>query len=271
MRVDVRQSALSSVGSLPFAIKANVCKGGEWLVPPKDDVQECDCVVVDESGYGCGEGCINRALRYECVVERCPCGLQCTNRQMQLGSTVAIGVIDCSRRGVGVVALEAVDAEQFIGEYVGEVISSREACQRAKLYQHADHWYMLQASAEQVIDATCVGGRMRFVNHSCQPNCREEKWCVRGHERCGLFATRQIGAGEELTFDYQFHAADGARAIECLCGSQKCRGEIGVRKRPRSDQEVATYSNLSAPIPHSAISTPRPHKRMRQLTMDSFL
>jgi SET domain-containing protein len=52
---------------------------------------------------------------------------------MQLGSTVAIGVIDCGRRGVGVVTLEALDAEQFVGEYVGEVISSREACQRAKV------------------------------------------------------------------------------------------------------------------------------------------
>ncbi|KAE9331086.1 hypothetical protein PF001_g47 [Phytophthora fragariae] len=43
-------------------VEANVCKGGEWLVRPKDDVQECDCVVVDESGYVCGEGCINRAV-----------------------------------------------------------------------------------------------------------------------------------------------------------------------------------------------------------------
>jgi hypothetical protein len=34
--------------------------------------------------------------------------------------------------------------------------------------------------------------------------------CIRGHERCGLFANRRIGADEEQTFDYQFHAADGA-------------------------------------------------------------
>jgi SET domain-containing protein len=52
---------------------------------------------------------------------------------MQLGSIVAISVIDCGRRGVGVVTLEAVDAGQFLGEYVGEVISSREACKRVKV------------------------------------------------------------------------------------------------------------------------------------------
>jgi hypothetical protein len=56
-----------------------------------------------------------------------------------------------------------------------------------------------------------------------------------------------------------------------LCGSQKCRGEIGVRKRLRSDQEVATYSNVPAPILHSAASAQRPYKRIRQLTIDRFL
>lgn len=46
---------------------------------------------------------------------------------------------------------------------------------------------------------------MRFVNHSCDPNCLVEKWCVRGRERCGLLAARQIRTGDELTFDYQLH------------------------------------------------------------------
>jgi len=30
--------------------------------------------------------------------------------------------------------------------------------------------YMLQVSANEFIDATRIGGRMRFVNHSCEPN-----------------------------------------------------------------------------------------------------
>jgi hypothetical protein len=40
----------------------------------QDDVQECDCIAVDESGCGCGEGCINRAVRHaKCYTARCEC------------------------------------------------------------------------------------------------------------------------------------------------------------------------------------------------------
>lgn len=31
----------------------------------------------------------------------------------------------------------------------------------------------------QAIDATEKGGKARFINHSCDPNCVAEKWKVR--------------------------------------------------------------------------------------------
>ncbi|ETN00911.1 hypothetical protein PPTG_17788 [Phytophthora nicotianae INRA-310] len=71
---------------------------------------------------GCGDGCMNRAMRYECTQETCPCGAECSNRRLQMGSTVATAVIDCGRKGVGVIVLEDVDIGRFIGEYVGEVL-----------------------------------------------------------------------------------------------------------------------------------------------------
>jgi SET domain-containing protein len=63
---------------------------------------------------------------------------------------------------------------------------------------------MLQMSRDRVIDATRIGGRMRFINHSCEPNCGFEKWVVRGEERCGVFAIRRVQPGDELTLDYGF-------------------------------------------------------------------
>jgi SET domain-containing protein len=59
---------------------------------------------------------------------------------------------------------------------------------------------------------------MRFVNHSCTPNCRAEKWSVRGQERCGLFTIRPIKAGDEVTIDYQFQYVD--------CGVSATRFDI---------------------------------------------
>jgi histone-lysine N-methyltransferase SETD2 len=54
-----------------------------------------------------------------------------------------------------------------------------------------------------VIDATTHGSRARFLNHSCEPNCRIENWAVGRERRIGVFSARPIAAGEELTIDYQ--------------------------------------------------------------------
>jgi hypothetical protein len=58
-----------------------------------------------------------------------------------------------------------------------------------------------------IIDAT-RGSIARFVNHSCEPNCRMEKWTVSGKPRMALFAGESgIMTGEELTYDYNFEYA----------------------------------------------------------------
>eukprot|EP00644_Phytophthora_capsici_P018600 jgi/Phyca11/127978/e_gw1.73.199.1 len=62
--------------------------------------------------------------------------------------------------------------------------------------------------AIEVIDATHIGGQMRFVNHSCDPNYVFEKWNVRGFERCGVFTMREVHTGEGFVVDCQIHYAD---------------------------------------------------------------
>lgn len=55
-----------------------------------------------------------------------------------------------------------------------------------------------------IIDGT-RGSIARFINHSCSPNCRIEKWNVGGKPRMGLFAGDYgVLTGEELTYDYNF-------------------------------------------------------------------
>lgn len=57
-------------------------------------------------------------------------------------------------------------------------------------------------SSLQFIDATKRGGRGRFANHSCDPNCYVAKWTVGAKVRMGIFAKRNIKKDEELTFNY---------------------------------------------------------------------
>lgn len=56
--------------------------------------------------------------------------------------------------------------------------------------------------ASQFIDATKRGGKGRFLNHSCNPNCFVAKWTVGRKMRMGIFSKRNIKKDEELTFNY---------------------------------------------------------------------
>ena len=82
-----------------------------------------------------------------------------------------------------------------------------------------------------VIDAT-KGSIARFINHSCDPNCRMEKWTVAGKPRMALFAGEKgIVTGEELTYDYRFDPFSSKNVQECRCGSESCRGVLGPKPK----------------------------------------
>lgn len=63
---------------------------------------------------------------------------------------------------------------------------------------------MITLDKGRIIDAGPRGNFSRFMNHSCNPNLETQKWMVHGDLRIGLFAVRDIFAGEELTFNYNF-------------------------------------------------------------------
>lgn len=98
-----------------------------------------------------------------------------------------------------------------------------------------------------IIDAT-RGSIARFVNHSCEPNCRMEKWTVGGKPRMALFAgDKGIMTGDELTYDYNFDPFSQKNIQECRCRSSKCRGVLGPKpkeERKLKDLGTSTASRL---------------------------
>ncbi|EGB02883.1 hypothetical protein AURANDRAFT_8073, partial [Aureococcus anophagefferens] len=96
----------------------------------------------------------------------------------------------------------------FVVEALGELITEEEASERlATARANGDeHYYMLAASDAAtkglVIDATRMGNSWRYANHSCDPNCRLEKWRCGSSDRYGIFALRSVKPGEQLTYDY---------------------------------------------------------------------
>lgn len=97
-------------------------------------------------------------------------------------------------------------------------------------------YYLMLFDQNMIIDAT-RGSIARFVNHSCDPNCRMEKWTVNGKPRMALFAGhRGIMTGEELTYDYNFDPYSQKNVQECRCGADNCRGFLGPRPKETRKQ-----------------------------------
>ena len=45
------------------------------------------------------------------------------------------------------------------------------------------HFYFFALSKDEYIDAFYKGNYSRFMNHSCDPNCKSEKWTVGAESR----------------------------------------------------------------------------------------
>ncbi len=113
--------------------------------------------------------------------------------------------------------------------------------------------YFLDEQNKYSLDARTVGNLSHFFNHSCNPNMRCYSVLIDSAERflhrLAFFASRDIAAGEELTFDYsgrQIDAApkqnksktkgkqskasdDDTHFFKCLCGEKTCQGRIRFR------------------------------------------
>jgi hypothetical protein len=138
-----------------------------------------------------------------------------------------IEVRDNGELGKGVFAKEDIGKGEFIGGLYGQFFQAQESMDlpdewRDHIMQCAPHlWRSCKTKDEAV----------QYLNHSCDPNVGV----------LGFFdfvAMRDIKAGEELTTDYAMQ--DDSNWVvpggACLCGSEKCRGDI-VPYRKLSDDE----------------------------------
>lgn len=199
-------------------------------------------------------------------------------------------------RGWGLVTPAALYKGQYLGQYCGELINMEEAMHRVRqVYARSKKYYFLEydASAGEVIDAGMRGNKLRFVNHSCDPNCYFEKWLLSGSEedrnaeyQLGLFALRDIEAGEELTYNYGWSAFQPPRLDKngervsgerCLCGSPNCTGWLARMPKKRAlarpaktiEKKVVTAPKIPPPsAAHIQAREARARRRSARLTLE---
>lgn len=119
--------------------------------------------------------------------------------------------------GIGGFARAAVRKGTRILEYTGERISKEESLRRCERNNQS----IFRLNDEQDLDGNVAWNPARYLNHSCAPNCEAE----REQGRIWLVAARDIGAGEELTFNYGYDLED-YKDYPCRCGSPQCVGYI---------------------------------------------
>ncbi|KIM78185.1 hypothetical protein PILCRDRAFT_824654 [Piloderma croceum F 1598] len=183
--------------------------------------------------------CARNKLDATCGTERCPCRKAnrecdpdictkckakdafsdiCQNASLQQGRRKGLKVKE-SQWGLGTFLTGDVKAGDLLAEYTGELIYEPTTESREDVVKYRDRNYVFGLNTTVSIDSSYAGNETRFINHVPRPkaNSCPQVWLVNGEHRIGIFATRDLQAGTEVTFDYGpqfFTGADGAANMD---------------------------------------------------------
>ncbi|KAF5725741.1 histone-lysine N-methyltransferase SUVR3-like [Tripterygium wilfordii] len=224
--------------------------GGHLSVSLMDEsgesVHGCDCSSceeVDDDGFGCPcvIYCEGLGIVSECG-PICGCGVECGNRLTQRGVSVKLKIVRDRRKGWSLFADQLIQQGQFVCEYAGELLTTKEARRRQQIYDELasggrfssallvvrEHLPSQKACLRMNIDATTIGNVARFINHSCDGG-NLSTVLVRSSgallPRLCFFAAKDIKEGEELTFSYG-EIRLSSKGLQCFCGTQCCFGTL---------------------------------------------
>jgi hypothetical protein len=110
-------------------------------------------------------------------------------------------------RGLGLFTVKPLCRGVMVVEYTGRLLPSEQAYRKGGRY-------LFEVNSRWIIDGAGRENISRYINHSCRPNCEPR---TRGR-RVLIYARRNIGAGEELSYDYgKEYFDDLIKPIGCRC------------------------------------------------------
>ncbi|GBG33499.1 Histone-lysine N-methyltransferase ATXR3 [Hondaea fermentalgiana] len=175
-------------------------------------------------------------------------------------------------KGVGVQCTErnGLRSGTFVTEYLGELFAPWRWFEKQDAIKNAqkkcrfkpilpDFYNIMMERHEDdeqgydvaYIDPIVRGNFASRLSHSCEPNCATVVMVVNGRYVVTVYTLREIGFGEELTFDYSSVTEDESefKAATCLCGSLGCRGSflyyagVGAFAQVLADEHTFLHRN----------------------------
>lgn len=144
--------------------------------------------------------------------------------------------------GNGVFAAANLRAEVELIEYRGRLLTHKQADRLYAGGSDTGHTFLFTLNDKYVLDANVDGNVARWINYSCDPNCRalveESEDGNKRHDRVLIETLRPIKKGEELTYDYGITLEERVtprlkHIWACRCGAANCTGTMLKPKRKR--------------------------------------
>lgn len=136
--------------------------------------------------------------------------------------------------GNGVFAARDLPAECYLLDYTGRLLTHDEANGKYGGIENG-HTFLFTLNETYVVDGNDRGNSARWLNHSCNPNCKA--WTIAHpsgdprRDRIVLETLVAIPMGTELTFDYGIvlqepYTPELLALWACRCGCENCTGTL---------------------------------------------
>ncbi|MDX2128791.1 MAG: SET domain-containing protein-lysine N-methyltransferase [Chloroherpetonaceae bacterium] len=126
--------------------------------------------------------------------------------------------------GKGIFSLRTFNTGEMVMIISGEMINADECMRREN---EEDNVYIFYNGDDCFID-TANSGKIRFINHSCKPNC---KVLDRSESTLILEAQREIAIGEEITINYDYEEIfESCRIHNPHCLNENCEAFLNHHK-----------------------------------------
>ena len=195
----------------------NLYSHDDWIHHPRPATWPAECSYPKDPttrrspGTVCsGSGCFGTRL---------DCG--CTPDSSQAMLRPLVELYDYGQKGIGIRSLARIPKDKHVGEYVGRVLPLRSE-QTSDFIFELDLGIGQEKQVVGIIDSEREGNFLRYVNHSCDPNCTFE-YAAFGSKLHVLVSTlRSIDIYEELTISYGEDYFTSDTYLLCRCGSAQC-------------------------------------------------